>query len=215
MESENDNGFTLVKRKKKKKKIDLQQNQKSSSSSSSCSSSPTSSTNGSTSSTNTNSIINHVQPTSAVAIHLQPNSLEVNAPVSTGTTYLTTHYSYNYNSNLNFAGHRLKFKRDLLLFVNDRESFSMLYDASKWPSTIESLNFEKILPNHLPHQFSLVLKNVPSDIEIDTLLTNIKSIYPDVMNAHRILNKNQHPTTLVRLDINNINVIDELVGVDM
>ncbi|CAF5174007.1 unnamed protein product, partial [Rotaria sp. Silwood1] len=126
--------------------------------------------------------------------------------------YLTTHYSYNYNSNLNFAGHRLKFKRDLLLFVNDRESFSMLYDASKWPSTIESLNFEKILPNHLPHQFSLVLKNVPSDIEIDTLLTNIKSIYPDVMNAHRILNKNQHPTTLVRLDINNINVIDELVG---
>ncbi|CAF4864778.1 unnamed protein product [Rotaria sp. Silwood1] len=82
MESENDNGFTLVKRKKKKKKIDLQQNQKSSSSSSSCSSSPTSSTNGSTSSTNTNSIINHVQPTSAVAIHLQPNSLEVNAPVS-------------------------------------------------------------------------------------------------------------------------------------
>ncbi|CAF3633762.1 unnamed protein product [Rotaria sp. Silwood1] len=249
MESENDNGFTLVKRKKKKKKIDLQQNQKSSSSSSSCSSSPTSSTNGSTSSTNTNSIINHVQPTSAVAIHLQPNSLEVNAPVSiinpfsieisqqarqyaetryafppfiikfqqdinesSILKYLTTHYSYNYNSNLNFAGHRLKFKRDLLLFVNDRESFSMLYDASKWPSTIESLNFEKILPNHLPHQFSLVLKNVPSDIEIDTLLTNIKSIYPDVMNAHRILNKNQHPTTLVRLDINNINVIDELVG---
>ncbi|CAF3579309.1 unnamed protein product [Rotaria sp. Silwood1] len=247
MESENDNCFTLVKRKKKTKKIDVQQNQKSSSSF--CSSSPTSSTNGSTSSTNTNSIISHVQPRSAVAVHLQPNLLEVNAPVaiinpfsieisqqaqhyaetryafpsfiikfqqdnneSSVLKYLTTHYSYNYNSNLNFAGHRLKLKRDLLLFVNDRESFSMLYDASKWPSTIESLNFEKILPNHLPPQFSLVLKNVPFDIEIDTLLTNIKSIYPDVMNAHRILNKNQHPTTLVRLDINNINVIDELVG---
>ncbi|CAF1540344.1 unnamed protein product [Rotaria sp. Silwood1] len=210
MESENDNCFTLVKRKKKTKKIDVQQNQKSSSSF--CSSSPTSSTNGSTSSTNTNSIISHVQPRSAVAVHLQPNLLEVNAPVaiinpfsieisqqaqhyaetryafpsfiikfqqdnneSSVLKYLTTHYSYNYNSNLNFAGHRLKLKRDLLLFVNDRESFSMLYDTSKWPSTIESLNFEKILPNHLPPQFSLVLKNVPFDIEIDTLLTNIKS----------------------------------------
>ncbi|CAF5128817.1 unnamed protein product, partial [Rotaria sp. Silwood1] len=187
----------------------------------------TSSTNGSTSLTNTNSIISHVQPASAVAVHLQPNVLEANAPVSiinplsteisqqarqyaepryafppfiikfrqdinesTVLKYLITHYSYNYNSNLNFTGHRLKLKRDLLLFVNDHESFSMLYDASKWPSTIESLNFEKILPNHLPPQFSLVLKNVPFDIEIDTLLTNIKSIYLDVMNAHRILNKN-------------------------
>ncbi|CAF4982926.1 unnamed protein product [Rotaria sp. Silwood1] len=236
--------------KRKRKKTDVQQNQKSSSLS--CSSSPTSSTNGSTSSTNTNSIISHVQPTSAVAVHLQPNLLEVNAPVSiinpssieisqqarqyaetryafppfiikfqqdinesSVLKYLTTHYSYNYNSDLNFAGHRLKLKRDLLLFVNDRESFSMLYDTSKWPSTIESLNFEKILPTHLSPQFSLVLKNVPFDIEIDTLLTNTKSIYLDVMNAHRILNKNQHPTTLVRLDINNINGIDELVGVDM
>ncbi|CAF4286790.1 unnamed protein product, partial [Rotaria sordida] len=69
---------------KKEKKIDLPQNQQSSSSSSSssCSSSPTISTNGSTSSTNTNSITSYVQPTSAIAVHLQPNSREVNAPVS-------------------------------------------------------------------------------------------------------------------------------------
>ncbi|CAF1470097.1 unnamed protein product [Rotaria sordida] len=86
MESENDNGFIIVKRNKKKKKIDLPQNQQSSSSSSSCSTSPTISTNGSTSSTNTNSIISYVQPTSAIAVHLQPNSREVNAPVSTINT---------------------------------------------------------------------------------------------------------------------------------
>ncbi|CAF1212162.1 unnamed protein product, partial [Rotaria sordida] len=251
MESENDNGFIIVKRNKKKKKIDLTQNQQSSSSSSSCSTSPTISTNGSTSSTNTNSIISYVQPTSATAVHLQPNSREVNAPVSTINTvsieishqarqyaetryafppfiikfqqdinensilkYLISHYSHNYNFKLNFAGHRLKFKRDLLLFVNDRESFSMLYDVSKWPLTIDSLNYEKVLPSHLPPQFSLVLKNVPFDTEIDTLSTNIKSIYPNVINAHRILNKNQQPTTLVRLDINNMNVIDELVEQD-
>ncbi|CAF2757610.1 unnamed protein product [Rotaria sp. Silwood2] len=124
--------------------------------------------------------------------------------------YIVTHYSYNYNFNLHFAGHRLKHKRDLLLFVNDRESLSMLYDAAKWPLTIESLNYEKTLPNHLSPQFSLVLKHVPFDIETDTLLTNIKNTYTDVMNAHRIFNKSQQPTALVRLDINNVNVIDEL-----
>ncbi|CAF4734678.1 unnamed protein product, partial [Rotaria sp. Silwood2] len=40
--------------------------------------------------------------------------------------YLSSHYYSNYDFHLNFAGHRLKQKRDLLLFVNDRESFSML-----------------------------------------------------------------------------------------
>ncbi|CAF4601945.1 unnamed protein product [Rotaria sp. Silwood2] len=126
--------------------------------------------------------------------------------------YLSSHYYSNYDFHLNFAGHRLKQKRDLLLFVNDRESFSMLYDVVKWPASIETLNYEKILPNHLPPQFSLVLKNVPTDIKIDILCTDIKNIYPDVMSAYRISNKNQQPTTLVRIDINNVKVIEELLG---
>ncbi|CAF4759391.1 unnamed protein product, partial [Rotaria sp. Silwood2] len=97
--------------------------------------------------------------------------------------YLSSHYYSNYDFHLNFAGHRLKQKRDLLLFVNDRESFSMLYDVVKWPASIETLDYEKILPNHLPPQFSLVLKNVPTYIKIDILCTDIKNIYPDVMSA--------------------------------
>ncbi|CAF4546259.1 unnamed protein product, partial [Rotaria sp. Silwood2] len=248
MESENDNGFTIIQRKKKKKKIDLTQNQTSSSSSSSSSSSPTDSTDGSTSSTNTNSIISHAPSTSAIAGYVQPKPREVIAPATSINTsgieisqqarqyaqmryafppfiikfqqdineilvlkFLVTHFPSNYNFNLYFAGHRLKLKRDLLLFVNDRESFSMLYNKSKWPLTIESLQYEMILPNHLPPQFSLVLKNVPFNIEIDDLLKDIKSIYPDTMNAHRIMNKNQQVTTLVRLDINNVKVIDDLL----
>ena len=126
--------------------------------------------------------------------------------------YITNHFACKYNSNLGFAGHRLKDKRELLLFVNIRESFIMLFDDQKWPTTIESLNYEKILPNHLPPQFSIVLRNVPTDINTNELLTNIKNEYNDITNAHRILNKNNQPTSFIRLDIKNVNVLDELLG---
>jgi hypothetical protein len=46
-------------------------------------------------------------------------------------------------------------------------------------------------------------------MEVDTILTNIKNDYPDVINAHRIEGMNKQPTTFVRLDIKSVAAIDE------
>jgi hypothetical protein len=126
--------------------------------------------------------------------------------------FISTHFSSKFDFNLKFAGHRLKDKRELLLFVNDRQSFEMLFDHQKWPTTINSLDYEKVAPKHLPPQFSIIFRNVPVDIEIDSLLAYTKNEYPDVISMHRILSANKQPTSFVRVDISSVAAIDELLG---
>ena len=70
----------------------------------------------------------------------------------------------------------------------------------------------KYFQNTCHPQFSIVIRNVPVDMDIDTLIESIKDDYPDVVNVHRITNKAQQQTTLVRVDINNIQCIDELLA---
>ncbi|CAF2075874.1 unnamed protein product, partial [Rotaria magnacalcarata] len=73
--------------------------------------------------------------------------------------YMVNHFISEYKINLNFAGHRLKSKNELLLFSANRETFIMLCDGNKWPTSIVALNYEKNIPKHLPPQFSIVLRN--------------------------------------------------------
>ncbi|CAF4523514.1 unnamed protein product [Rotaria sp. Silwood2] len=126
--------------------------------------------------------------------------------------FVSSYYSTNYDFDLKFAGHRLKGKRDLFLFANDRDTFLILFNEHNWPATIDSLTYEKIIPNHLPAQFSILLRSVPTDLDVRTLLTSIQNDYPDVISAFRISNRNKLPTTFVRLDIKNVNVINELLN---
>ncbi|CAF3386449.1 unnamed protein product [Rotaria sp. Silwood2] len=125
--------------------------------------------------------------------------------------YIMNHYGSTYNVNLRLAGHRLKKKKELLIFVDDRDSFAVLYDDTKWPTTINSLVYDKIAPTHLPPQFSILIRNVPLEKNVNELIDDIKQDYPSVVNALRIFNRNKSPTTLVRLDIKCINTINELL----
>ena len=63
---------------------------------------------------------------------------------------ILSHYTITYKVDIVLAGHRLKNKRDLFLFVENRVSFAILFDDDKWPTTIDSLNYVKIRPSHLP-----------------------------------------------------------------
>jgi hypothetical protein len=124
---------------------------------------------------------------------------------------LKDHYRSKFDADILFDGHRRKNKRNLLLFVQNRNSFLTMFDKDKWPERIESLEYEKTLPNHLPPQFSIVIKNVPVHIETNQLLLSIQGDYPDAINAFRISNKSRQPTTFVRLDIQNVKLIDDLL----
>lgn len=124
---------------------------------------------------------------------------------------IVKHYQNVHRFEVKIAGHRLKNKKDLFLFVADRQSFAMLFDKDKWPAGISPTIAEKIFPNRLPPQFSIILRNVPVDITMDDLLDVFKKDYPDVVSVHRITNKAQHPTTLVRADIKKVDIIDDLL----
>ncbi|CAF2932958.1 unnamed protein product [Rotaria sp. Silwood2] len=121
------------------------------------------------------------------------------------------HFSSTYNFELKFAGHRLKDHQELLLFVLSRETLLMLYENRNWPNTINSIDYLKISPSHLPPQFSIMLRNVPLDVDVNEFLSLVKIDYPDIMNVHRISNKLKQPTSFIRLDIKNIETINELL----
>ncbi|CAM4833870.1 unnamed protein product [Rotaria magnacalcarata] len=122
------------------------------------------------------------------------------------------HFNDIYKANIILAGHRLKEKRELLLFVDNRESFVMFFDDDKWPNTLNSIDYVKTRPNHLPPQFSIILRNVPIDRDINLLLEDIKIMYPEVVSIFRLSNKDKRPTTIVRLDIIGIKVIEDLLS---
>ncbi|CAF3328808.1 unnamed protein product [Rotaria sp. Silwood2] len=125
---------------------------------------------------------------------------------------ILNYFTATYNVNILLAGHCLKDKRELLLFVENRESFSFFFDDQKWPKTIDLLVYEKTRPNHLPPQFFIILRNVPTGKDINLLLDDIKNDHPNVINAFRLSNKNQLPSTIVRLDITSVKTIDELLN---
>ena len=140
-------------------------------------------------------------------IKLEQNVVD-NLVIKELSDFFFTKFKYK----LNFAGHRIKNKNELLLFAGNRESFALLFDDEKWPNTIKSTKFDKIRSSHLPPQFSIVVRNVPIDYDMTSFINDMKVEYPDVVNAHRITNKNHQPTTFVRVDIKNIKSIDDLLS---
>ncbi|CAF4071947.1 unnamed protein product, partial [Rotaria sp. Silwood1] len=222
MESENDDNFITVSRRKKRAKMDHVQFRTPFSTTSTIS---TTNTDCSTSSTNTSSITTNVLP--ANNLHLQTNSSKTNGLYTRFNTKeisqearrfavtrypfppfvikfkqdvdektviknILNHFSAIYKVKIVLAGHRLKNKRELLMFVENQ--------------------YEKIRPSHLPAQFSIILRNVPIEKNIDSLLNDIKNDYPNVINAFRLSNKNQIPTTIVRLDISCVKTIEDLLS---
>ncbi|CAF4029075.1 unnamed protein product, partial [Rotaria sordida] len=45
------------------------------------------------------------------------------------------------------------------------------------------MDYLKISPSHLPPQFSIMLRNVPLDIDINEFASLMKIDYPDIMNV--------------------------------
>lgn len=239
MERESDEDFTIVKRKKKKAKIDSDNCDSASLVHSSPSRGSTSSTNTSSMKSDDprrrvarrktqKNILNQVQniasgnhPVISVQARrfaetrfaFPPFILRFNEEVNESAIIndLTSYFKNTHAFDLTLAGHRLKGKRELLLFVNNRDSFARCFEDRNWPATIGSHCYEKSRPNHLPPQFSVVLRNVPMDFETNELLTSLKEEFPDALTAHRILSKDKQPTSFVRIDIQSGSAIDAIL----
>ncbi|CAF4539267.1 unnamed protein product, partial [Didymodactylos carnosus] len=59
---------------------------------------------------------------------------------------LCLHFADKHNIKLEFEGIKTNYRREMIFFVKNRESFICLFDAEKWPVTLGGLNFKKTLP---------------------------------------------------------------------
>ena len=87
----------------------------------------------------------------------------------------------------------------VLVFVENTESFSFLYDKSHWPPTLAERTYTtKTLS--IPPQLSLVLPSVSLQIEWEEFVEGIKEKYVDIVNVIRFKNKAQIPVRAVKLE---------------
>ena len=77
--------------------------------------------------------------------------------------------------------------------------------------TIDHHQYIKKSPCFLPPLFSVMLRNVPTEMKEEALLKDIQEVYPDARNAFRLSNKDSKPIFFVRLDLANITSIEELL----
>ncbi|CAF1507322.1 unnamed protein product, partial [Didymodactylos carnosus] len=124
---------------------------------------------------------------------------------------LKKHILDNLRLDFTLDGYRLKDNRQLFLFVKDRDSFIILFDEKNWPPNLCSKSYEKSLPRRRPPQFSLVIRNVTLDIQDNELLNDLQKDFPDIINLHRFINKNNLPTTMARLDVKSVKTMDDLL----
>ncbi|CAF1291804.1 unnamed protein product [Adineta steineri] len=101
---------------------------------------------------------------------------------------------------------------DLLLFVKNSRSFSMLFDKNNWPQSILGLTFTQPTTPSIPPQLSLILKNVNLSINFTEFTNEIKSTYQNVHNVIRMKNMNQTNIKLVKLEFSDHKQRDEILN---
>ncbi|CAF3215296.1 unnamed protein product [Rotaria sp. Silwood2] len=89
---------------------------------------------------------------------------------------------------------------DLLLFVKNSYSFSILYDEKNWPQSILGLTYTRPSTPTIPPQLSLIIKNVSLSMDFADFTNEIKASYSNVRNVIRMKNKNQSNIKLVKLE---------------
>ncbi|CAF2645748.1 unnamed protein product [Rotaria sp. Silwood2] len=87
----------------------------------------------------------------------------------------------------------------ILIFVENSESFSFLYDRSNWPTELAGCQFTTKNPS-IPPQLALVLPTVSLQVDWDEFVQEVKSNYPGVENIVRLKNKAQQPVRAVKLE---------------
>ncbi|CAF2042628.1 unnamed protein product [Rotaria magnacalcarata] len=101
---------------------------------------------------------------------------------------------------------------DLLLFVKNSYSFSILYDEKNWPQSILGLTYTRPSTPSIPPQLSLIIINVSLSIDFADFTNEIKASYFNVRNVIRMKNKNQLNIKLVKLEFSEPDQRDEILN---
>ena len=124
----------------------------------------------------------------------------------------------NKNVELDLSGYRKTSTKcssnecDLLLFVKNSYSFSILYDETNWAQSLLGSTYTRLSSPSIPPQLSLIVKNVSLSIDFVKFVNEIKATYSNVRNVIRLKNKNQMHIKLVKLEFTEPCQRDEILN---
>ncbi|CAF4912616.1 unnamed protein product, partial [Rotaria socialis] len=98
----------------------------------------------------------------------------------------------------------------ILIFVENSESFSFLYERSNWPTTLAGQEFTTKSPS-IPPQLSLVIPAVSLQIDWEDFVHELKEKYPGIADVIRLKNKAQQPVRAVKLEFLSASVRNEIL----
>ncbi|CAF2092313.1 unnamed protein product [Rotaria magnacalcarata] len=98
----------------------------------------------------------------------------------------------------------------ILIFVENSESFSFLYERNNWPKTLAGQQFTTKSPS-TPPQLSLVIQAVSLKIEWENFVHELKEKYPDIADIIRLKNKAKQPVRAIKLEFLSAKVRNEIL----
>lgn len=98
----------------------------------------------------------------------------------------------------------------ILIFVENIESFLILFDQKNWPATLASCNFTTKKPS-IPPQLSLVIPSVSLQTNWEDFVQDLKDIHPSISNVIRLKNKAQQPVRAVKLEFSSANTREAIL----
>jgi hypothetical protein len=87
-----------------------------------------------------------------------------------------------------------------LLFANKTTQFEHLMCETNWPDKIGSCSYKVDLPTKIPAAYSIVVKNVPYQWNIQPFEDELKKQYPTIVRAVRLFINGGRPLSKVRVD---------------
>jgi hypothetical protein len=100
---------------------------------------------------------------------------------------------------------------DILLFVKNSQSFSILNDETNWPALLLGLNYTRPSTPPIPPQLSLIIKNVGLSVDFENFTHELKTTYSNLQSVIRMKNKSQMNIKLVKLEFSKPNQRDEIL----
>ncbi|CAF3324358.1 unnamed protein product [Rotaria sp. Silwood2] len=127
---------------------------------------------------------------------------------------LIKHASENFHFELKTVAYRRGRSEDnehrILVFVENSESFSFLFERGNWPTTLAGYEFATKRPS-IPPQLSLVLPAVSLQIDWEDFVQEVKEKYPGVADIIRLKNKAQQSVRAVKLEFLSAKVRNDIL----
>ena len=83
-------------------------------------------------------------------------------------------------------------KTSFLLYASSITQFEFLLKKENWPNNINNNSYTLELPNRTPGSYSLIVRNVPPQWNVESFGNELKQQYPMIIQTVRLLSKGEH-----------------------